>query len=58
MKTVEFDNDEPYLSTPGVIVQPGSCLAYGNPSNGGVKYAYHGDYTVSYNQSNTPKLGS
>ncbi len=49
-----LDNDEPFLSGASVLIEPGACTSYGNPTNGGIKFLPFGDYTISYNQNNTP----
>ncbi len=46
--------NEPNLSSPSVVVEPGPCTVYGNPTNGGVKYVYYGDYTITYNPTSAP----
>ncbi len=48
------DIGEPFLPTASVLIEPGGNVGYGNPTNGGIKYLYHGDYTITYNPASTP----
>ncbi len=48
------DTNEPLLSGSSVVVNPGACTVYGNQTNGGLKYLYFGDYTISYDETMNP----
>lgn len=45
---------EPFFPAASVTVQPAGYTAYGNRVNGGVIYLPEGDYSLTYNQANTP----
>ncbi len=48
------DSIEPFLAQASVRIEPNEYTSYGNNINGGLKYLWHGDHTISYNQNTSP----
>lgn len=48
------DLGEPYFPQASVLIEPGAYTSYGNAINGGSKFLYFDNYTLTYNQSSTP----
>lgn len=49
-----FENNEPYFPLASISINNGNAVAYGNAVNGGVLFLPDGNYTIEYNQANTP----
>ena len=46
--------DEPFYPSASIIIDPLQITSYANVENGGAFYLDFGNYTVTYNQNNTP----
>ncbi len=49
-----LEENEPFLSSQSIKIDPGNNIVFGNAINGGFKYLSFGSYTISFDIANTP----